>query len=205
MIESLLTWLMALPPVAVYGVIALLAVVENLFPPFPADTGIAIGAFLAHRGVTQPWIVLTVVLVANTGGAMAIYLLAARHSSRLLRSRMARAILSENALARVRSEYDRFGTTGLFLTRLLPGVRAVVPPFAGLIHLGAWRVAAVVLVAGAVWYGAIIFIATKLGENLDWVVSVIGSMNRVTGVVAVIGVVGVVWWIARRKRTGDRD
>jgi membrane protein DedA with SNARE-associated domain len=57
MLESWINWLAGLPPVAIYSVIALMAAIENIFPPFPADTAIALGAFLAHRGVTDPWLV----------------------------------------------------------------------------------------------------------------------------------------------------
>jgi len=198
MIESLLAWLGTLPPVAVYGVIALLAIVENVFPPFPADTGIAIGAFLSHRGITNPWLVLAVTLVANGGGAMAIYFLASRHSAALFRSRLARRFISEHAMIRVRFEYDRFGMAGLFVGRLLPGVRAVVPPFAGLIHVGAIRVAATVFLAGAIWYGTIVYLAAKLGANLDRVIALVGGANRIAGIVALVGVAALVWWVVRR-------
>lgn len=200
MIESMLAWLGTLPPVAVYGVIALLAIIENIFPPFPADTGIAIGAFLSHRGITNPWLVLLVALGANGGGAMAIYFLAARHSAALFRSRLAGRFLSEHALIRVRHEYDRFGIVGLFVVRLLPGVRAVVPPFAGLIHVGAIRVAATVVLAGAIWYGAIVYFAAKLGANVDRVIALVGGANRIAGVVALVGVAALIWWAVRRKR-----
>lgn len=202
--ESLLIWLAAQPQYAIYGVIALLAIIENIFPPFPADTGIAVGAFLAHRGITSPWLVLAVVLVANTAGAMGIYYLAARHSQLLFESRLARRYLSEHAFIRVRREYDRFGTVGLFVARLLPGVRAVVPPFAGLIRLGASRVVAVVSVAGLLWYGAIVFVAAALGENVDRVLAFVGGLNRVAGVIALAAIGGLAWWAIRRRRA-DRD
>ncbi|MEO8479840.1 MAG: DedA family protein [Gemmatimonadota bacterium] len=200
MIESLLAWLGTLPPVAVYGVIAVLAMVENVFPPFPADTGIAIGAFLSHRGITNPWLVLAVTLVANGGGAMAIYFLASRHSAALFRSRLARRFISEDALGKVRQEYDRFGLVGLFVARLLPGIRAVVPPFAGLIHVGVIRVTATVFLAGAIWYGAIVYFAAKLGANLDRVMVLVGSANRIAGFVALIAIAVLVWWAIHRKR-----
>ncbi|HET9065836.1 MAG TPA: DedA family protein [Gemmatimonadales bacterium] len=202
MIESLLAWLGSVPPVTVYGVIALLAIVENIFPPFPADSGIAIGAFLSHRGITNPWLVLVVTLLANGGGAMAIYFLASRHSASLFRSRLARRFISEHAMIKVRHEYDRFGTPGLFVVRLLPGVRAVVPPFAGLIHVGAVRVAVTVFLAGAIWYGAIVYFAAKLGANLDRVIALVGGANQIAGGVALVGVAVLLWWVVRRTRGG---
>src|SRR5688572_29277945 len=109
MLESWINWLAGLPPVAIYGVIALMAAIENIFPPFPADTAIAFGAFLSHRGVTNPWLVFAVTLVANMAGAMAMYWLASRHAAALFRSRLARRFFPENTVVRVRSEYQRLG------------------------------------------------------------------------------------------------
>ena len=48
--SSLLAWLVALPAGWLYAVIAVAALMENVFPPLPADTVIALGAFVAHQG-----------------------------------------------------------------------------------------------------------------------------------------------------------
>jgi membrane protein DedA with SNARE-associated domain len=54
LIEGLLERLLALPAPAVYLVIGTLATVENIIPLVPADTAVALGAFLAQRGLTTP-------------------------------------------------------------------------------------------------------------------------------------------------------
>lgn len=204
MVESLLAWLGGLHPLAIYGVIAFLAAIENVFPPFPADTGIALGAFLSHRGLTDPWLVLAVTLTANLGGAMGMYFLAARHAPALFRSRIARRYLTDDGMAFVRREYERFGVAGLFLGRLLPGFRAVVAPFAGLIHLGPLRAGVPMLLASALWYGAIIFAAAQLGQHLEAVLGAVGEVNRVLALVALAVVVGLATWVWRRWRRGPR-
>jgi membrane protein DedA with SNARE-associated domain len=200
MLESWITWLAGLPPVAVYGVIALMAAVENIFPPFPADTAIALGAFLAHRGVTDPWIVFLVTFVANMIGAMAMYFLAARHAARLFGSRFFGRFLSEAALVRVREEYGRYGTAGLFIGRLLPGFRAVVAPFAGLMHLSPLRAFVPMALASALWYGGLIFIAAQLGNQFDRIRQVITGINTTLGVISAVVVIIVVALLMRRRR-----
>ncbi len=201
--EGMVDWLASLPPVAVYAVIGLLAAIENIFPPFPADTAIALGAFLSHRGVIDARIVFAVTLVCNVGGAMGIYWLAARHSSTLFASGFAKRFLPEQGLAFVRTEYQRFGLLGLFIGRLLPGFRAVVAPFAGLIHLGPVRVLVPIVFASAIWYGAIILAAAKLGENWEAVLGWVNQFNRVVGVgLLVLLAIGAFFWWRRRTRTG---
>jgi len=201
--EGMVDWLASLPPVAVYAVIGLLAAIENIFPPFPADTAIALGAFLSHRGVIDARIVFAVTLVCNVGGAMGIYWLAARHSSTLFASGFAKRFLPEQGLAFVRTEYQRFGLLGLFIGRLLPGFRAVVAPFAGLIHLRPVRVLVPIVFASAIWYGAIILAAAKLGENWEAVLGWVNQFNRVVGVgLLVLLAIGAFFWWRRRTRTG---
>lgn len=198
MLDSLVLWLADLPPVALYTVIAVLAAIENIFPPFPADTAIALGAFLSHRGVTDATTVFIVTLVANLAGAMGMYWLAARHSSALFHSTLAKNLLSEDGLTKVRREYQRFGLVGLFIGRLLPGFRAVVAPFAGLIHVGPWRAFVPMALASALWYGAIVYGAAALGERWDQVVVVLGGVNRVAGIAAAVLFIWLVIWGRKR-------
>lgn len=200
MLEDLIAWLAGLPPVAVYGVLALMAMVENIFPPFPADTAIALGAFLAHRGVTDPWTVFLVTWSANVVTAMGMYFLAARHAPALFRSGFARRFLPADGLAFVRREYQRFGLVGLFVGRLLPGFRAIVAPFAGLIHLGPIRAGIPIALASALWYGGLVFLAATFGAKLDRILELIGGINRTLGVVALVLVVGIAALMVRRIR-----
>lgn len=200
MFEMLVSRLADLPPVAVYGAIALMAAIENIFPPFPADTAIAFGAFLSHRGVTDPWLVFAVTLVSNIASAMAMYWLASRHAAALFRSRLARRFFPENAVVRFRAEYQRLGLPALFVGRLLPGFRAVVAPFAGLLHLGPVRVGLLMTVASAIWYGGLIFLASQLGYRFDDILTVIRNLNRGLAVAAGLLAIALVAWLLIRRR-----
>lgn len=201
MIEALLAWLTTLPPGAVYAVVGLLAALENIFPPFPADVTVALGAFLAHKGVTTPAGVFAVTLIPNIAGAMGMYFLGARHAAALFRSRFAQRFLPADGMAFVRREYDRFGVAGLFVGRLLPGFRAIVPPFAGLIHIGPIRAGVPMLLASALWYGGIVYLASTFGAELETILRSLDRLNQGMAIAAVVVtvVVGLLIWRRRRR------
>lgn len=200
----MLDWLSTLPPLAVYGMLALLAALENVVPPVPADTAVALGAFLTHRGVTTLSTVYFVTLGANVAGAVTVYWMARRYGRRLFATRVGRRLLSPSALATIEREYLRFGSLGIFFGRFLPGIRAVVPPFAGLANLGAVRALLPMALASAIWYGAIALIGAAIGAEWSRISAAIASLNRtlaiVSGLVALAAVIIVVIRARRRRR-----
>lgn len=206
LIESLLGWVAQLPAGAVYIVLALLAAVENVLPPVPSDGAVALGAFLSHRGVTTPVAVFLVTWTANLVGAAAVYVGARRYGRRLFASPTGRRLLAPRSLAVIEREYLRFGTVGIFLSRFLPGIRAVVPPFAGLVGLGAARTFIPMGIASAIWYGGITTAGALIGAEWERIVGFVGGVNRTLGIAAgLITAAAVVWYLVqRRRRTRER-
>lgn len=181
--------------------IGVLAAIENIFPPVPADSAVALGAFLAGRGRLNGWAVFGITWGANVGAAAGVYVLARRYGRAFFRRRIGRKLLSQSALTHIEHAYVRYGTYGIFVSRLLPVWRAVVPPFAGVAHLSPARTLIPVALASGLWYGALTFLVMRLGTNLEIVLAQLGRVNRVLGIGAlvVLVVVAVIVW-RRMKR-----
>jgi membrane protein DedA with SNARE-associated domain/uncharacterized tellurite resistance protein B-like protein len=190
----------------VYAVLALLAAVENVVPPVPSDAAVALGAFLSHRGVTTPFAVFAVTWTANLLGAAGVYFAARRYGRRLFASPTGRRLLAPRSLAVIEREYFRFGTAGIFLSRFLPGIRAVVPPFAGLVNLGPARTLVPMGAASALWYGGITLLGALIGAEWGAISSLLGRINRTLGIAAVLVALMIVAlrWRARRRRERER-
>jgi membrane protein DedA with SNARE-associated domain/uncharacterized tellurite resistance protein B-like protein len=190
-----------LPPVAIYSVLALLAAVENVIPPVPSDAAVALGAFLSNRGVTTPLGVFLVTWVANLAGAAAVYFVARRYGRRLFATSIGRRLLAPRSLAIIEREYLRFGVAGIFVSRFLPGIRAVVPPFAGLVNLSPLRTLVPMGMASAVWYGGITLLGSVIGAEWDRINRIILGVNRTLGIATVVLLVAaVIWYLLRRRR-----
>jgi membrane protein DedA with SNARE-associated domain/uncharacterized tellurite resistance protein B-like protein len=186
-------------------VLALLAAVENVLPPVPSDAAVALGAFLSHRHVTTPLLVFLVTWVANLLGAAGVYLAARRYGRRLFASPTGRRLLAPRSLAVLEREYLRFGVAGIFLSRFLPGIRAVVPPFAGLVGLGAVRTFVPMGLASAVWYGGITLLGAVIGAEWSRITGLIAGVNRTLGVVALALALGGGGWYLLRARRRRRE
>jgi len=199
-LTGLLTFLESLPAGPLYGLIAALAAVENVFPPVPADTAVALGAFLAGRGVMDPWMVFGVTWTANVSSGAAVYALARRHGRALFQGVLGRRLFSDATIAHIEAQYHRHGTWGIFLSRLLPVWRGLVMPFAGIARVPAWRALLPLAAASALYYGALTFLITTLGTNLEDVLRVVGRVNAVLAVLAGALLLAVVLWILRRLK-----
>lgn len=191
---------------AVYVVLALLAAIENILPPVPADTAVALGAFLTHRGVTTLPAVFAVTWSANVLGAAAVYFAARRYGRRLFATPAGRRLLAPSSIAVIEREYIRFGIFGIFIGRVLPGIRAVVAPFAGLVNLSAPRALIPIAVASAIWYGGVALVGAAIGSRWDQIEELLGNVNRTLGIfaLAVVAVVTVVVLLRRRRNARQR-
>jgi membrane protein DedA with SNARE-associated domain/uncharacterized tellurite resistance protein B-like protein len=200
-----LAWVSQLPPVAIYSVLGLLAAVENVVPPVPSDAAVALGAFLSNRGVTTPLGVFLVTWVANLAGAAAVYFVARRYGRSLFATSTGRRLLAPRSLAIIEREYLRFGVAGIFVSRFLPGLRAVVPPFAGLVNLSPLRTLVPMGVASAIWYGGITLLGSVIGAEWDRINRIILGVNRTLGIATVVLVVAALIWYLRRRRGRRRE
>jgi membrane protein DedA with SNARE-associated domain len=200
-LDRVLDALVSLPRVPTYLVLMLLSAVENVFPPVPADTAVALGAFLARRGEISVVPLAVLCWLANTSTAAAMYAFARSHGPGFFRDGWGRRIMPPGVLASLEEAYGRWGTTGIFLSRFLPGVRAAVTPFAGVAGLGPVRALVPAAVASAIWYTMLASLGYGVAENWDAVKALVADTNQALGVVAaVLAAIAAVWVWRRRRR-----
>jgi membrane protein DedA with SNARE-associated domain len=204
MLHAVTQWLGNLPLGSLYAAILGLSAFENFFPPFPSDAVIAFGSFLADRAQGTPFTVFLLGWAGNTIGAAITYTLGRKYGAKAFLRRIER-YAGPDAEDRIRQLHKRYGFTGLFVSRFLPGVRAIVPPFAGAMRLPAFKVMLSIASASAVWFGLITFLAFRAGDNWELVQSYMVRSGKVAGAIAV-GIVLVaigIWQWKRRVRQGE--
>jgi membrane protein DedA with SNARE-associated domain len=199
MLHSLTGWLGDLPLGSLYIAIGVLSAFENFFPPFPSDAVIAFGSFLADRAHGSAITVFLLGWFGNVAGAGITYTLGRRFGSKAFLRRIEK-YAGPDAEVRIKRLHKKYGFMGLFVSRFLPGVRAIVPPFAGAMRLPAFKVMLSVASASAVWFGLITFLAFRAGDNWDVVEHYLVRSGKVAGTIAIaIVVLAVGIWLWKRQ------
>ena len=200
MLEAVLDWLAGLPTAATYAVLALLSALENVFPPVPADVAVAMGAFLAQRGEVSAPLLGLLCWLANCGSAAATYFLGRAHGETFFASGWPRRLLPPEAQRVLHDAYEAHGVFGIFVSRFFPGVRAAVPPFAGVAGLGPVKALAPAFIASALWYALLILAGSRLGLEWQAVRHLVERTSLALSVVGAVATASFVLWLWRRVR-----
>jgi membrane protein DedA with SNARE-associated domain len=203
--EAFLQWVSGLPGIAVYVVLIVLSAVENVFPPVPADVAVVLGAFLARQGTVSAPLLGLLCWLGNTASSAGMYLYARRHGRRFFESGWPRRFMPPVAMAELERAYARHGVYGIFLSRFLPGIRAAVTPFAGVVGMPAARALVPAASASAIWYAFLVAAGYLLGESWPHARALLDQANRVLAAIAIVAVALLFLWLWRRARRRAED
>jgi membrane protein DedA with SNARE-associated domain len=202
-VQALLDWLLTLPEWALYSVLAITAAIENVVPPFPSDVVVAFGSFVAAQGRKSMLGVFLSVWFGNVSTAMLIYALGRRFGADRLERRLA-GKRAARVDSRLRAMFGRYGLPAIFLSRFIPGVRAVVPAFAGALRVSPTWTTVMVATASALWYGLITVVAYRVGSDWERLRETVLTYSTAVGIgAAALLAIGFAAWIVVRRRRGQ--
>lgn len=206
MLEQIVDRLSELPLAVLYPTLGFLAAIENVVPPLPTDAVVAFGSFLAARGRGSPYATFLITWLSNLAGAAAMYMVG-RHYGHSVFNRALARWGGPQADHRLATLYNRYGVLSLFISRFLPGIRALVPVFGGAARLPFLPVMATIGIASGLWYGFIAIVAYRASRDWDALQQMIARYNRVITVVAVLTAAGAIllWRWRRRRATWTPD
>ncbi|MDH5750975.1 MAG: VTT domain-containing protein [Deltaproteobacteria bacterium] len=212
-----------LPGQTAYLLLFGLALLENLFPPFPGDMVAVFGGYLAGTGRLQ---IVPVLLAATCGGwagFMVLYALGRllEHSAKkgpagkgffgwlgrigsertvLERAAQERAALERAALERAIDWLARHGLFVVAANRFLTGVRSVIALAAGLLALPWGAVALLSGLSSLLWHLLLVGAGFRIGENWGEVSVFLIAYNRVVlAVLVLVALVLLIRYLLTRK------
>lgn len=174
-------WIISLIEQGGYWGIALLMVIENIFPPIPSEVIMGLGGVAVARGSMQFWPLLLVGTAGSTLGNYAWFLVGDRLGYRRLQpfvDRWGRWLTLEwRDVERASGFFRSHGQWIVFALRFSPFLRTMISLPAGLSHMQHGRFLLFTFAGAAVWNAALIWgglrLAGWLGKNdgaMDWII-----------------------------------
>jgi membrane protein DedA with SNARE-associated domain len=150
-----------------YSFIILLMAMESSVVPIPSEVIIppAIIMAMAGRGNMTVTGIILAAIVGSWIGATLMYW-ASRIAGRPLILRYSHlAFISPEKLARAERWSERFGSFGIFLSRMLPVVRHLIGIPAGIVRMNYWKFSLYTLAGAAVWCSVLAYISRLAGHD----------------------------------------
>lgn len=201
--KELIDWYLRSLESGGYPLIVLLMAIESSIVPLPSELVIPPAAHLAY---TQGHMSLAGIVIAGALGswigATAMYWVS-RWAGRPLVLRYGKYIFIPAAKVEQAERWaSRFGSFGIFASRLLPVVRHLIGIPAGIVRMNYWKFSLYTLVGSAVWCAVLCWVGIEAGQNEALMR---GEMHAITlwavGALAVLG--GIYYFFVHRYTRSD--
>jgi membrane protein DedA with SNARE-associated domain len=192
------TWIFEVVQALGYIGIALLTLLENVFPPIPSEVIMPLAGFNASQANVS---LLGAIAAGSTGslaGATLWYFVGRRIGGRRLRKWVEKhgrwLTLSNEEIDKVNDWFQRHGASAVFVGRLIPGIRTWISVPAGLTGMQFWPFLLYSAAGTTVWTTLLTAAGYWLGENFRDVEDLLGAVS--TAVLAGIAI----WYVWRQVR-----
>lgn len=193
MLADLATWVQDIIEKFGYLGVALLVIVENVFPPIPSEIVLPFAGFVAQQSTsTIDTSVVGMIIAATIGsviGALILYAISAAIGPDRLRafiSRFGRWFgVKPTDLARAEEWFDRRTVVAVLVGRCVPLIRSIVSIPAGFRRMKITPFVIYTFVGSLIWNSLLIGAGAVLGDQWDRVGKYVGVFQWVV-IVAII-------------------
>jgi len=188
------------------------SMLEYIFPPFPGDTVVVFGAFLAAWAGWSPWMVFTASLSGAllgswvdtlAGRMLAQFILGKREFKSQIFKRIFNFTKNPSfnqKIEKVLYYLHKNSTIVILFNRFFPGIRALFFVGAGMAGVSVWRVLLFGGISAILWNSVIFIAGFQVGKNWDALYGLLKTYNRIAyGVIAIVILIGFFIWIFRKR------
>ena len=212
MLGDLATWVQDVINQFGYFGVALLVVIENVFPPIPSEIVLPFAGFVAQQGAgaaESDTSVIGMMIAATVGsviGALILYFVSAAIGPDRLRAFVEKFGkwfgVKPADLVRAEAWFDRRSSLAVLVGRCVPLIRSIVSIPAGFRRMKLSSFIVLTAIGSAVWNIALIGAGAVLKDQWDRVGDYVGVFQWVVVLAIVVFVVRFVISRVKRRRTG---
>jgi len=178
--------------------------VEYVFPPFPGDLVVVLGAWYAVQGALSWPAALVSVTLGAVAGAWIDYRIGAAVGRRIDQRMARRSPVTEVRLARFEASYRRWGVWLLLLNRFLPGIRAFLFVAAGASGIPLRKVLLYGGVSAVLWNALLLAAGAFLAHNVDELFLLVERYTRAAWIALAAAALGGAVLLVWRRRAAAR-
>ncbi|MCK9485375.1 MAG: DedA family protein [Dehalococcoidia bacterium] len=204
-LDDLTIWMADVVDALGYVGVALLVMVENLFPPIPSEFVLGLAGFAASQGdATVPGMIVAAT-VGSVVGAWTLYGCAAWFGPVRLRRMVVRygrwTRVTEGDLDRAEGWFDRWSTLAVLVCRCVPVVRSLISIPAGLRRMPIVPFTIYTTVGSLTWNSIFVVAGYLLGEQWELVVQYADYLEYLVLAVIFVGMLVLArHWLARGRQ-----
>ncbi|MEI8024245.1 MAG: DedA family protein [Actinobacteria bacterium] len=211
MLGNLATWVQDVINQFGYFGVALLVIIENVFPPIPSEIVLPFAGFVAQQGAgaaQSDTSVIGMMIAATVGsvvGALILYFVSAAIGPDRLRAFVEKFGkwfgVKPADLLRAEAWFDRRSSLAVLVGRCVPLIRSIVSIPAGFRRMKLSSFVVLTALGSAVWNIALIGAGAVLKDQWDRVGDYVGVFQWVVILAIVVFVVRFVISLVKRRRT----
>jgi membrane protein DedA with SNARE-associated domain len=164
MMEDLIQQLLQTNPLWIYVFAALVACIENIFPPFPSDVALVAVGSLAGAGSVDFLPALICSATGSTLGFITMFKIGHWFGQRILETGKIKFIPLDQ-VHNVELWFHKYGYWVVVGNRFLSGTRAVVSFFAGMSEMSIAGCCTLSFLSALVWNGILLYAGMTMGHN----------------------------------------
>lgn len=191
-----------------YLAVALLILIENIFPPIPSEVVLAFAGFLTVQTQMNPWLMILSATVGSVAGAGILYLVGRlipkERLEKLLAGKTGRVLhLKPEDVGKADKWFRRYEQRAVLLCRCVPVVRSLISIPAGMAHMNPLPFFLLTTLGSSVWNTALVWLGAMAGDAWEASVHTFSQYSTIAAVV--LAVAAVAMWIFFRMRKKKQE
>lgn len=203
MFQEILTFIEHLNSWYIAGFVFFSAFTENVFPPYPGDTVIVFGGYLAGKGTLPFWLAALSSYLGSMLGALVMYF-GGEKLLQIFQEKFGHyswaEFLNEKNLQKSHEWMEKYGAWIVIFSRFSAGIRFFVAIVAGMIRMNLLLFFATFSIATALWNFLLMYLAFQVGENWQRVLEFVRVYNFIIfGIIFLLVGIWAIYKVRKEK------
>ncbi|MBF9297716.1 DedA family protein [Mammaliicoccus sciuri] len=187
-----------------YFGIALLILLENVFPPIPSEVILTFGGFMTTKSDLTVLGVVVASTIGSVGGAVILYwigrILNVERIERIIEKWGKYLRLTKEDVRKADAWFDKYGPWTVFFCRFIPLIRSLISVPAGMSGMNQWLFLVLTTIGTLIWNLVLVLVGAKVGDNWHQIVNYMDVYSHFMYAVIAIGIIVFVIWFIRKKK-----